>query len=197
MTRVEAFMTELGIDVSGYARTREPAVEIVSADHIYLQGNDGAYVDGQVFISEKANADCLALTLVHELAHDATAKYGLFPTIANSELRDAFEYLADTITEAAAQDPYLPGCLPKRHFSFDRAHLVAHAAPRQPDTDLKFETVPDPEPIKISFPDAPATRVSFATMGLEPYPQIQPYGLALLRSRCRFGTTCIAIPPPL
>lgn len=197
MTRVEAFMTELGIDVSGYAQTREPAVEMVSADHIYLQGNDGAYVDGQIFISEEANADCLALTLVHELAHDATAKYRLFPTVANSELRDAFEYLADAITEVAAQDPYLPGCLPKRHFAFDRAYLVAQAAPHQRATGLPIETAPDPEPMQISFPDAPATRVSFVTMGLEPYLQIQPYGLAMWRSRGPFGATCIALPPPL
>jgi len=177
MTRVEALIAGLGIEVAGYARTTEPLAEYVPSDHPYLQGNEGGYVDGRIYISDQANTDCVALTLVHELVHDATAKLGLFATVSNNRIRDAFEAFADVITETAAQDPYLPGCLPRRHIDLDEIELVALAAPQH------ARAVPPmtPSPIETTIPQA----------------EMQSYGLAMWRCRSLFGDTCIALPPPL
>ena len=138
MRRVETLISQFGIDVTGYAQTEAPQVEWAAPDHPYLQGNDGAYVDGRIYIDNATIVDCTNLTLIHELVHDATAKERLFATVANDQVHDMFEALADAITETAAQDPYLPGCLPRRHFALDRGELVSLATKRNPAVGLSM-----------------------------------------------------------
>lgn len=131
MARVEALLRQVGIDVSGYAASAPPTVERSPANHPYLQGNDGGYVPGRIYISEDAIEDCLDLTLIHELVHDASTKFRLFAAAPNDRVRDLFEALADAVTSAAAEDPYRPGCLPSRRFdisSLDLPSLATAAA---------------------------------------------------------------------
>jgi hypothetical protein len=173
MAQVETLMSQFGIDVPGYALSKAPQVEWAPPDHPYVQGDDGAYVDGHIYINKAAIAACVDLTLVHELVHDATVKGRLFTTVANDQVHDVFEALADAITETAAQDPYLPGCLPHRHFSLDRNELVSLATKRNPPSvGIGLEIV-------AALPEVPAE------------------GLAMLRCRAVPGDTCIALPPPL
>jgi hypothetical protein len=131
MARVEAILAGMGIDVSGYAAGEAPAAELAPAKHLYLQGNDGGYVDGRVYISDRSIEACRDLTLVHELVHDATVKYRLFAAVANADVGAAMEALADTVTAIAAEDPYRPGCLPNRPSPLARAELadLTRAAP--------------------------------------------------------------------
>lgn len=132
MRDVEAHLLRHGIDVKGYDATREPEVEIVPSRHIYLQGNDGGYVDGRIYLSEALIADCRGLALVHELVHDASVKYRLFPQVPNGDIRDMFEALADLVTADAAQEPYRPGCLPNRNFAIESADLAKLAMATPP-----------------------------------------------------------------
>jgi len=133
MARVETLLADLGIDVSGYAQGAVPQAEMAPPDHPYLQGSDGGYADGRVFINEEAIADCRDLTLVHELVHDASVKYRLFPMVPNVFVRDVFEALADAVTAIAAEDPYLPGCLPNRRFRIAPAEWAGlDRSPRTP-----------------------------------------------------------------
>jgi hypothetical protein len=131
MARVEAILLGMGIDAAGYAAGEAPEAELAPAEHLYLQGNDGGYVDGRVYISERSIEACRDLTLVHELVHDTTVKRRLFASVANEDLRAAIEALADAVTMIAAEDPYRPGCLPNRAFAHASAELVklANAAP--------------------------------------------------------------------
>jgi hypothetical protein len=130
MARVEALLRQVGIDVIGYAASAPPAVERSPANHPYLQGNDGGYVPGRIYISEDAIEACLDLTLIHELVHDASMKFRLFSAAPNDRIRDLFEALADAVTSAAAEDPYRPGCLPNRRFEVSSLDLpvLARAA---------------------------------------------------------------------
>ena len=132
MRDVEVRLSARGVEVKGYDASRLPEVEIVPPTHIYLQGNDGGYVDGRIFLSETVNADCMGLALVHELVHDASVKYRLFPHVGNGEIRDMFEALADLVTADAAQDPYRPGCLPDRDFGIAIADLAKLAMATPP-----------------------------------------------------------------
>lgn len=127
MARVEALLTSVGVDVAGYAATEPPAVERSPANHPYLQGNDGGYVPGRIYINEDALEDCLDLTLIHEMVHDASMKFKLFATAPNNRIRDLYEALADAVTFAAAEDPYRPGCLPNRRFEISSLDLPALA----------------------------------------------------------------------
>jgi hypothetical protein len=129
MWQVETLLADLGVDVAGYAQTAAPQAEFAPSDHPYLQGNDGGYVDGRIYINGEAIEDCRGLTLVHELVHDATVKYRLFSSVPNEHVRDMFEALADAVTAIAAEEPYLPGCLPRRRFAASGTDLVALAAP--------------------------------------------------------------------
>jgi hypothetical protein len=129
MAIVEVLLAEQDIDVSGYAGTTPPAVERVAGSHEYLQGNDGGYVDGRIYLNDEVIADCLRLTLVHELVHDATVKHRLFAAVPNDRIRDIFEALADTVTAAAAVEPYRPGCLPQRPILLGSADLASLALP--------------------------------------------------------------------
>ena len=129
MVRVEALLADLGIDVPGYAQSDVPAAELAPPDHPYLQGNDGGFADGQIYINDEAIADCRDLTLVHELVHDASVKYRLFPTVPNDLVRDMFEALADAVTAIAAEEPYLPGCLPDRRFRTTPAEMAGLNTP--------------------------------------------------------------------
>lgn len=131
MARVEALMKRQGIDVAGYAASPPPQLEFVSASHPYLQGNDGGYAGGIVYVSDARIQACTDLILVHELVHDATVKRRLFASVPLGELKDAIEALADAVTEAASQSPYRPGCLPHRRFAWGSEDLaqLAMAAP--------------------------------------------------------------------
>ena len=129
MAVVEVLLAKQQVDVRGYAGTAPPSVERVSASHEYLQGNDGGYVDGRVYLNDEAMADCRRLTLIHELVHDATVKHRLFAEVPNAKIRNVLEALADIVTAAAAEDPYLPGCVPKRRILLGAADLASLAAP--------------------------------------------------------------------
>lgn len=129
MAVVESLLTQHGIDVRGYARTPPPNVERVDASHQYLQGNDGGYIDGRIYLNDAVIEDCLHLTLVHELVHDVSVKHRLFADVPNAKIRDVLEALADVVTAAAAEDPYLPGCLPNRRILVSAADLASLAAP--------------------------------------------------------------------
>jgi len=129
MARVEILLADLGIDVPGYAQSDIPAAELASPSHPYLQGNDGGFAGGQIYINDEAIAGCRDLTLIHELVHDASVKYRLFPAVPNDLVRDMFEALADAVTAIAAEDPYLPGCLPDRRFRASPAELAGLGAP--------------------------------------------------------------------
>lgn len=188
MLRVEALLAQFGIDVAGYGQSQVPQAETVSPDHPYIQGNDGGYVDGHVYINDEALSACVGLTLVHELVHDATLKQRLFATVSNDRVEDMFEALADAITQIAAQDPYLPGCLPRRHFSIDRDELVSLANGQNP-------APPGLTPIRSSI-DTPIPAWT-ATLSAPTQPEAPAEGLAMLRCRGLLGDTCIALPPPL
>jgi hypothetical protein len=130
MARVEAILAAMNIRVSGYAAGEAPAAELAPAEHLDLQGNDGGYVDGRVYVSEQSIEACRDLTLVHELVHDATVKHRLFASLANAELRPAMEALADAVTARAAEDPYRPGCLPNRALALANTELAKLATAR-------------------------------------------------------------------
>lgn len=129
MLVVESLLARQDISVSGYAWTEPPRVERVPSSHEYLQGNDGGYVDGRIYLNDEVMVDCLHLTLVHELVHDATMKHRLFADVPNARIREVLEAVADVVTAKAAQDPYRPGCLPKRRILLGAADLASLAAP--------------------------------------------------------------------
>ena len=124
MARVEALLKGQGIDVAGYAQTPPPTLEFVSAAHPYLQGNDGGYAGGHVYVSEARIEACTDLILIHELVHDATVKHRLFASVPLKHLKAAIEALADSVTAAAAETPYRPGCLPHRQFAWEPPELA-------------------------------------------------------------------------
>ena len=127
MRRAETLLRESGIDVPGYAEGAPPQVMVVPATHVFLQGNDGAWVAGRIYLNEAAVEACRDLTLLHEIVHDATVRHRLFRSVSNSEIRDMIEALADEITHAAAQSPWRPRCLPTREFSVPTAELASLA----------------------------------------------------------------------
>ncbi len=130
MARVEALMKGQGVDVSGYAQTPPPTLEFVSASHLYLQGNDGGYAGGIVYVSTDAIEACTDLILIHELVHDATVKHRLFASVPLENLKAAVEALADSVTAAAAIQPYRPGCLPRRQYAWKAPELAKLALAR-------------------------------------------------------------------
>ena len=133
MLRVERILHEMGVDVTGYGEGPVPQTEMAPPDHPYLQGNDGGYAGGRIYLNEDAIEACTDLTLIHELVHDATVKRRLFATVDNAKLRAMIEALADAVTARAAAEPYRPGCLPKRHFQVSTLELAALAvAPPAP-----------------------------------------------------------------
>jgi hypothetical protein len=133
MLRVEQTLAVLGVDVAGYASQEAPMSELAPADHPYLQGNDGAYADGRIYLNKDAIKDCRELMLIHELVHDATVKRRLFATVPNTRVRDLLEALADAVVEQAAGEPYRPGCVTHRSFGVSTAELarLAQAAPEK------------------------------------------------------------------
>ena len=127
MDQAEILLGEAGVNVSGYAHTSAPRVDMVAASHVLLLGNDGAFLPGRIYLNRDGIDDCQHLNLLHEVVHDATVKYHLFRTVSNMEVRAMMEALADQITEMAAQKPYRPGCVTQRHFDISRAELVSLA----------------------------------------------------------------------
>ena len=130
MARVEALMKGQGIDVPGYAASQPPTLEFVSASHPYLQGNDGGYASGHVYVRDDAIEGCTELIVIHELVHDATVKHRLFAAVPLEHLKAAIEALADSVTAAAAVEPYRPGCLPTRQFAWNAPELAKLAQAR-------------------------------------------------------------------
>jgi hypothetical protein len=131
MARVETLLHEHGVNVAGYAASAPPTIEFAHPSHAYLQGSDGGFADGRIYVSNEAIEACVDLIVLHELVHDATIKHRLFAAVPNERVKDAIEALADAITAAAAETPYRPGCLPRRHFAWGRTELakLAMAAP--------------------------------------------------------------------
>ena len=127
MLRAETLLRESGIEVPGYAAGTPPQVMVVPSTHVFLQGNDGAWIAGRIYLNEDAAEACQDLTLLHEIVHDATVRHRLFRSVANSEIRDRIEALADEITHAAAQSPWRPRCLPTREFSVPTSELASLA----------------------------------------------------------------------
>lgn len=130
MAKVEHLLARQNIDVRGYAHTEPPIVERVAPSHEYLQGNEGGYVEGRIYLNGETMSECEPLTLIHELVHDATVKHRLFVEVSNANIRDVLEALADVVTAAAAEEPYLPGCLPKRRILVSEADLASLAQRR-------------------------------------------------------------------
>jgi hypothetical protein len=124
MARVEQLLSAQGISVPGYAQSDAPTLAFVSASHPYLQGSDGGFADARVYVNEDAIEACVDLIVVHELVHDATIKHRLFAAVPNAKVKNALEALADAVTEAAADDPYRPGCLPHRRFAYSGQELA-------------------------------------------------------------------------
>lgn len=127
MLRAETLLRESGIEVPGYAEGASPQIMVVPATHVFLQGNDGAWIAGRIYLNEDTAEACQDLTLLHEIVHDATVRHRLFRSVSNSEIRDMIEALADEITHAAAQSPWRPRCLPTREFSVPTAELASLA----------------------------------------------------------------------
>lgn len=127
MQQAETLLHSLGIDVRGYASGALPAVAIVEPGNLMLQGNDGAYIGGRIFLNGNAVEACRDLTLLHEIVHDATVRHRLFRTVPNGEVREMIEALADEVTWTAAQSPWRPRCLPTREFSVSTAELASLA----------------------------------------------------------------------
>lgn len=127
MHRAETLLRESGIDVSGYAAGASPQVMIVPTTHVFLQGNDGAWIAGRIYLNEDSVEACQDLTLLHEIVHDATVRHRLFRSVSNNEIRDMIEALADEITYAAAQSPWRPRCLPTREFNVSATELASLA----------------------------------------------------------------------
>jgi hypothetical protein len=127
MLRAETLLRASGIEIPGYAAGTPPQVMVVPATHVFLQGNDGAWIAGRIYLNEDAAEACQDLTLLHEIVHDATVRHRLFRSVSNSEIRDMIEALADEITHAAAQSPWRPRCLPTREFSVPTAELASLA----------------------------------------------------------------------
>lgn len=130
MARVEMILADIGIDVTGYALGEAPAAELAPSTHVYLQGNDGGYVDGRIYVNDEGVEGCRDLTLVHELVHDVTVRHRLFAAVPNAEVRAVIEALADAVTATAAETPYRPGCLPHRALARPKTELVALARAR-------------------------------------------------------------------
>lgn len=127
MAQAEDLLTRSGVRVVGYKDAAPPTVELVPPDHIFLRGNDGAYVAGRIYLNAKAIEDCQGLNLLHEIVHDVTVRYELFKSVSNAQVRRLIEALADEITEAAAESPYRPGCVTHRHVDISKADLVSLA----------------------------------------------------------------------
>ena len=127
MLRAETLLRASGIEIPGYAAGIPPQVMVVPSTHVFLQGNDGAWIAGRIYLNEDAAEACQDLTLLHEIVHDATVRHRLFRSVANSEIRDMIEALADEITHAAAQSPWRPRCLPTREFSVPTSELASLA----------------------------------------------------------------------
>lgn len=127
MGQAESLLIQAGVNVSGYAQTKAPRVDLVAGTHALLLGNDGAFMSGRIYLNRDGIYDCQHLSLLHEVVHDATVKYRLFRTVPNGQVRLMMEALADQITETAAEKPYRPGCVTQRHFSISTAELVSLA----------------------------------------------------------------------
>jgi len=127
MDQAEGLLLQAGVNVSGYAHSKAPRVDLVAGSHVLLLGNDGAFMPGRIYLNRDGIEDCQHLNLLHEVVHDATVKYRLFRTVSNGEVRSMMEALADQITVMAAEKPYRPGCVTQRHFGISTAELVSLA----------------------------------------------------------------------
>ena len=127
MAHAEILLGQSGINVVGYKDSPPPKVELVSSEHIFLQGNDGAYVAGRIYLNSDGIPGCRDLNLLHETVHDATIRFGLFKTVNNAEIRRMIEALADEIIQTAAENPYRPGCVTHRRVDISTAELVSLA----------------------------------------------------------------------
>lgn len=115
MGRVEAILVASGYDARGYAATNAPRVDFVDD----LPGRRwGAYIPGEITLSSSQPRDCIAITLAHELAHDAAVKLDLI-AIGSQESAEAIktemEHIASKVERHVASDGvWLPGCMLRR-----------------------------------------------------------------------------------
>lgn len=115
MGRVEAVLVMQGFPkAKGYAALQAPAVTMVDV----LPGNAwGNAEPGAIKISRAQPDGCVAVTLAHELAHDATVRMHLLDDFPGdvSQIKDEFERVARLVESFIASDGvWLPNCLFKR-----------------------------------------------------------------------------------
>lgn len=117
MGRVEAILVASGYNARGYAATNAPSVKFVDD----LPGRRwGTYIPGEITLSSSQPRDCIAVSLAHELAHDATVKLDLI-AIGSQESVEAIkaemERIAAKVERHVASDGvWLPGCVLRRGF---------------------------------------------------------------------------------
>lgn len=118
MERTEAILIEQGYQAHGYARTAAPEVLFVED----LPNRDwGHYQPGAVVLSLAQPADCIEMSLVHELSHDATVKMLLIDPgspMGADEVKARYERIAELVENHMADEgKWLPGCLLRRGVS--------------------------------------------------------------------------------
>ena len=117
MGRVEAILVMNGYQAHGYARTEAPIVEIV--DDLPARAW-GAYLPGHIQLSRQQPTACLAVSLGHEVAHDATVKMLLIDLGSTASAREVMaevERIAAKVEARVASDgAWLPNCLLRRGY---------------------------------------------------------------------------------
>lgn len=114
MARVEAVLVMHGYPAArGYGELEPPSVVMVDD----LPGGDwGSYIPGRIEISRAQPADCVAVTMAHELTHDATVRKRLLGSDGSAEyLKRQMEDIAVMVESFVGSDGvWLPNCLKRR-----------------------------------------------------------------------------------
>lgn len=104
MGRVESILLRKGYATQGYARSAPPTVTTLPE---LPDRHWGEFVPGEIKISDAQPEACKPVTLVHELAHDATVKMRLIPVNLKAsvrELKEEFERIAHEVEFEIASD---------------------------------------------------------------------------------------------
>lgn len=117
MGRVEAVLVGAGYaGARGYAELNPPAVTF-AVDGL-PRGAWGWSEPGSVLLSPEQPEGCLAITLAHEVAHDATRRMGLLDLPARTPvwvIRAEMERIASIVERAVEADAgYAPNCFMRR-----------------------------------------------------------------------------------
>lgn len=115
MARVERVLIDAGYPATGYAALVPPAVYWSES---LPRGDWGWSVPGTVLLSKEQPRGCVAITLAHEVAHDATRRMNLITVEAGSPIwlvRAEMERIAAIVeTRIADEGAYAPNCIMRR-----------------------------------------------------------------------------------